>query len=445
MSRLSIREIHGKDGQPVAFPTGISFGSAGYGGINNIGLPGGQGFGIGVCPGPLPSGMAPMAGYNDPASDNYGNYQYQDGSVMCWVPAFYYKYGTGANGLTVNRVDVKPFSAYADVATAAAAGYALHRAFYDGGMAAGFFVDKYVPSNNAGTASSLRLGNPLSTAAAHNPIGGLTGAPANFYYGVIAAAKTRGANFFPGSRFIQAALALLSLAHAQASTSTAWNAWYDASGVTNYPKGCNNNALGDANDGALVFVSDGYTTANKTGSANLFSRTTHNGQNCGVADLNGTMWEIGLGLVTETAGTKFYLLKTTARMKDMTAGVGGALDLWGTAAQLAANYDELGATYGALTASSSNKVFGNAAQTLSEATSGLAWAAAGAGIPLVGGVGGTNAFGNDYMLDYRPGDMCPFAGGHWYDGAGAGVWALHLGSVRGASGNYVGFRAALYL
>ena len=413
--------------------------------VNDIGVMGGPGAGVGICPGPLPAGMAPIVGTTELGHDNYGNYMYSDGSIMVWIPAFFYKYGTGANGFAINIVSIKPRSAYTTVADANAAGYALHRAFYDGGERDGFFIDKYVPSNNSGTASSLLNGLPLSSAAAHNPFSGLTGAPTDAYYGCIAAAKTRGANFFPGSRFIQAALALLALAHAQASTSTAWNAWYDGTGVPNYPKGCNNNALGDANDGALVFVSDGYSTANKTGSANLFARTTHNGQNCGVADLNGTMWEIGLGLVTETAGTKFYLLKTSARMKDMTAGVGGALDLWGTAAQLAANYDELGATYGALTASSSNKVFGNAAQVLSEATSGLAWAAAGAGIPLVGGVGGTNQFGNDYCLDYRPGDMCPLAGGGWYYGADAGVWALHLSGVRGDSNAAVGFRAALYL
>ena len=441
--RWIVTSIAGTDNAPVAFPDGLTTGRP----PNDIGLAGSAGFGVGVCPGPLPAGMAPLFGYDNPAADNYGNYLYSDGSVMVWIPAFYYKYGTGANGFAVNLVDIKPFSAYADVATAAAAGYALHRAFYDGGMAAGFFVDKYVPSANAGTASSLRLGNPLSTAAAHNPIGGLTGAPANFYYGCIAAAKTRGANFFPSSRFIQAALALLALAHAQASTSTAWNAWYDAAGVTNFPKGNNNNALGDANDAAILYVWDNYAGNNsgKTGSANLFARTTHNGQNSGVSDLNGNMWEIALGLVTETAGTTFSVLKTGARMKDMTSGVGGALDLWGTAAQLAANYDVLGATYGALTASSSNKPFGNAAQVLSEATSGLAWQAAGAGIPLVGGTGGTNLFGNDYCLDYRPGDMCPLAGGYWSGGANAGVWALALDAVRGYSDAGVGFRAALYL
>jgi hypothetical protein len=446
MSNLSVRSITGKDGQPVAFPTGISFGNPSYGPINNIGLAGGQGFGVGICPGPLPAGMAGLSGYSDPASDNYGNYQYSDGSVMVWIPAFYYKYGTGANGLAVNVVSIKAFSAYAAVATANAAGYALHRAFYDGGVAAGVFVDKYIPSNNGGIASSLNNGKPLTSAAAHNPFSGLTGAPANFYYGAVAVAKTRGANFFPNSRFIQAALALLALAHAQASTSTAWNAWYDAAGVANFPKGCNNNAFGDYNDAALTFVWDGYaaTKSCKTGSANLFARTTHNGQNCGVADLNGCLWEVSLGLTTDDAGTTYYTLKTSVRMKDVTGGTGGATDAWG-AAGLAALYDSLGATYGAMTASGTNKVFGAAAQVLSEATSGLAWQAAGAGVPLVGGVGGTNAYGNDYMYDARPAAMCPVVGGTWNDGANAGVWALFLSAVRGLSDDSVGCRAALYL
>ena len=41
--------------------------------------------------------------------------------------------------------------------------------------------------------------------------------------------------------------------------------------------------------------------------------------------------------------------------------------------------------------------------------------------------------------------MCPLAAFNWAGGASAGVWALQLSYVRGASGNDVGFRAALYL
>jgi len=329
------------------------------------------------------------------------------------------------------------------LATANAAGYALHRAFYNGGLIQpGVFVDKYLCSNNGGIASSIKLGLPLSSNAAHNPFSGLTGAPTNAYYGAIAAAKTRGAKFFVNTRFIGAALALLSLAHAQASTSTTYCAWYDAGGITNYPKGCNNNALGDANDNALTFVSDGYSSCAQTGSANVLAKTTHNGQNCGVADLNGNIWEIQPGITSDD--TNFYLLKTSVDMASVTAGNTLATDLWGVTG-IAALYDSIGATYGALTASSTAKHFGAATQVLSEAVSDTAWAAAGTGIPLAAGVGGTNAYGNDGLWDYRTNEMCPRAGGDWSSGANAGVWALYLNNARGYSNNSVGCRAALYL
>ena len=276
--------------------------------INHIGTPGRQGFGVGICPA-LPAGFAPMAGYADPASPNYGNYQYSDGSIMCWVPAFYYRINDARNptyaGYTTNSVDVQPYGAFADVATANAAGYALHRAFYDAGsIQPGFFIDKYGCSNNSGTASSIKNASPLSTHATdHNPISALTGSPAANFGGCFAAAKTRGAAFFPAMRYQYAALALLSLAHGQAATSNAWCAWYDAAGTTNYPKGCNNNALADANDATVVYQSDGYSNCGKTGSATNFAKTTHNGQDSGVADLNGNMWEVSPG-ITCVSGTK---------------------------------------------------------------------------------------------------------------------------------------------
>ena len=493
--------------------------------MNDIGVAGAAGFGAGICPQP-PFGMYPLSNATfNPYSDDYGNYQYSDGSVMVWIPAFFYKFGTGANGLAINAVDVKPFSFYANVAAANTAGYALHRAFYDGGnIQAGVFVDKYKCSNNNGTASSIRGGNPLSTAAANNPIGGLTGAPANNYSGVIAAAKTRGANFFPGSLFVNKMLALLALAHAQASTSTTWCAWYHA--TNNFPKGCNN-ALGDANDAAILYTSAGnvtYPTAPKTGSANQFAKTTHNGQNCGIADLNGVIFEICIGLTAQVptstgagytsaatgyaigttsiplitgTGTvaagdmivfagdtnqyavttgiaapgtiviaapglkvaipaaatavsivpaSYYLPKTSVAMKSLTAGNTLSTDAWGSPA-LSNNFDNLGTAYGALWATGVSRAtpIGSASQVFDAATSGNAWAATGAGLPLAAGVGGTNAFGNDYLYDYRPNDMCPIAAFDWGSGTTAGVWALSLSHVRGDSSLGVGFRAALYL
>lgn len=444
MSTAIFNNFQGPNNSPANFPYGFTTGDGTpSSGVNNIGTPGQAGFGVGVCPGPLPDGMQPLPNVADVMSDNYGNYRYSDGSATVWIPAFFYKWGTGANGLALNAVDIKAFGHFASVAAANASGYALHRAFYDGGaVQPGVFVDKYLCSNNAGIASSLKNGNPLSSAGAHNPFSALNGAPANNYGGAIAAAKTRGAAFFCNTRFIFAALAMLAYAHARAASSTAYCAWWDASGVASFPKGCNNNALGDVNDGDIRYLSDGYSNCGKTGSANLFARTTHNGQNSGVADLNGNILEVTPGLTSD--GTTLYALKTTARMRAVTGGNSLTTDLWG-APGIAALCDALGETYQSLTASNSAKSFGSASQVFSAASAGADWAGAGLGIPLLTGVGGTNAFGGDGLWDYKIGEMCPLSGGHWGSGSMAGVWALDLSSVRATSAGYVGFRAALYL
>jgi hypothetical protein len=295
--------------------------------VNNIGTPGSFGFGVGVAPAAaLPVGMTPLSGYLDPTNDNYGNYQFADGSVMCWVPKFYYKVGTGSNGLAVNVIDVKPAAAYTDTAAANTAGYALHRAFIDGGAEqSGFFMDKYMASKNAWgsgfIASSIKNGLPISTASDHNPIGGLTAtAGINAYYACLDAAKARdgvngaknaASNFFCSSRFIQSALAMLSMAHAQASSTTAACAWWEPTLATAFPKGCNNNALADTNDTTVKFTSDGYSNCGKTGSGVPFAKTTHNGQNCGVADVNGLLYEVNPGL-TCIATTKAISAVTQA-------------------------------------------------------------------------------------------------------------------------------------
>lgn len=448
MSTIIARTVRSPDASPVSFPNGIVIGTAtGAGSINHIGVAGQQGFGVGIAPS-LPTNMAKLYGTDDPASDTYGNYQYSDGSIMVYVPAFYYKYGTGVNGFALNVVDVKAFSFYADVATANAAGYALHRAFYNGGaIRPGFFVDKYLVSRNGSIASSVKNGIVLTSATR----GGLADTPfsilgqANAFHGAIGVARTRGATFHPKTMFQNAALALLANAHGSASTGTTYNAWYSA-GATNFPKGNNNNALGDAQDASIAYVWDGnaaYAGTGRTGSANFFSKTTHNGQNCGVADLNGLVFEITpFGLCSN--GTSFFLLNTSVDVNTITNGVTLATDAWG-ATGLAAMYTNIGATFGALTASNSNKVFGSASQVLSEATSGTAWAMTGAGVPLAGGVGGSNQFGNDFMYDARPNELCPLVSGNWNDSSDAGVWALYCTYVRGTSYALCGLRAALYL
>lgn len=293
--------------------------------VDSIGVPGEKFFGVGRVS-RAPTGYTELTG-----DENYGNYQYSDGSVQVCVPQFWERYGHIDNqtyaAYGVNSVDIKPKGYFASEAVANAAGYSLNSAFIDGNQHKPVvFVDKYMCSNNGGIASSIKNGNPLSTAANHNPFSGLTGAPANNSAGAWVAAKTRGANFFVASRFIYAALALLSLAHGQAATSTTNCAWYDATGTANFPKGCNNNALGDVNDASVLYTSDGHSNCGKTGSGVPFAKTTHNGQACGIADLNGLMWEISQGVTciatskTITAATQANPVKLTMTAHGMTTG-----------------------------------------------------------------------------------------------------------------------------
>ena len=202
-----------------------------------------------------------------------------------------------------------------------------------------------------------------------------------------------------------------------------------------------------AQDADILYVNDGngtYAGAAKTGSANLFARTTHNGQNSGVCDLNGNFYEFTPGLTSN--GTNYFLLNSAVAMKNVTGSNTLATDLFG-ATGLAAMYTDLGTTYGAITKSGGWKYFGAATQVFSEATSGTAWAVAGCGIPLLAGTGGTNAFGNDGLYDPTPAvnEMAFLSSGHWNYSSNAGVWCAGLSSGRTDSSYAIGFRSALYL
>lgn len=418
--------------------------------INNIGVQGRANFGVGVTDA-IPVGMIEMEGTRLPEHPNYGNYQYTDGSVMVWIPMFYYRWGSLESSRSAayskNSLDVKSKHDFADLAAANAAGYALHRAFYDNGQIKdGFFVDKYLCSNKAGVASSIKNGDPLSASGQNNPFSGLTGAPSDSFGGAIKAAKTRGSEFFATTIFVQRALSLLSVAHAQAATSADNCAWYDAAGITNFPKGCNNNSRADANDPTVTYTSTGFQGAGKTGSAFNFDRTTHNGQTNGVADLNGNMYEISMG-ITQLSGT-FYALKTTVKAAALTGGESTSTDAWG-ATGIAANYVTLGASIGALTGANRSICVGNTTQQVfSNALSGAAWQASCAGIPLTTGVsgGGTNLFGNDVIYDNRVDNLCPAVGGYWAEYTGTGVWMTSFYDSYGKGNNTsAGLRSALYV
>jgi hypothetical protein len=255
---------------------------------------------------------------------------------------------------------------------------------------------------------------------------------------------------------MQDALATLSLAHGQAATSVTHCAWYDAAGITNFPKGCNNGALADSNDSTVTYATGGDAgNANKpkTRATANFAKTTHNGQECGIADINGTVYQSLIGLtMAGTSGTdstanttgNAYILKRTADFGALTGGHGGANDAWGTTASLTTNFDLIngfepwGATVGwTYLGNGSNAVFSNA-------TSGTDYSRKGCGIPLLTGTNatGTSQFGNDGCYQTGVANQVPIAGGHLTASALAGAFCRSWNHHRSGNVTVIGFRAA---
>ena len=121
---------------------------------------------------------------------------------------------------------------------------------------------------------------------------------------------SRGNNFVLMSVFLATMMADLADAHYQACfrnnnfESCAW-----AKVAPYQPKGCNNNALGDTNDSSVVYKSSGHSNCGLTGGVTdtILAKTTHNGQSCGVADVNGLMWEVASGYITDINGIHLVL------------------------------------------------------------------------------------------------------------------------------------------
>lgn len=347
---------------PMSFQTAAVF-------SGSIGEQGAQGFGVGVYPGQLPEGFTEMEGARDKASANYGNYTYTDGSVMVFVPRFYYRFGDLSSPRYLkygrNAIDVVGIETFADEASANAAGYVMHRAFKDGGQhKVGFFIDKYLASKNESTGcKSVGEGIPISLTNVRAPTrsAGMStteGVCGGNLSDAVLLARSRGIGRFNcASIFMYGALAFLSFAHAQASTSTAYCAWYNE--PHNFPKGCNDGALRDINDSSVQYALGeqhasqwGGATVRKpqTGGCYTPAKVAHNGQLCGVMDLNGVMHEVAIGVtaygVRENDRSYYQTsregcLKESVALASLTHGWGGATDVWQSAAGFGSLYETL--------------------------------------------------------------------------------------------------------
>ena len=430
------------------------------------------GFSIEPCPATVPYavlGLAMLAGTNSKGHDDYGNYIHTDGSIVCFAPRKWYRIGHVDSPryatYGANAIDIEPGYAFADEAEANAAGYVLHRAFIDGGnMQEGFFIDKYTASKKAtdsNVAVSVKNGIPISltTDANYTNSSGMTGCVGQLH-DAVTLCRARGEGWNVSTGFMKAWLVIASIAHGQAATSTTECAWYDPTGVKNFPKGCNNGSLSDSVDSSVIYETAGDAGAAgkpKTGSAGEFAKTTHNGCANGVADLNGGMWEVDIGVTnfgtSATASTQIlddtiYVLKQSVALADLTGDFDTATSIWGTAANLADKYDLVTAPIPIGSEHSSNVYWGNGTNAvLDDALSGQGRDLCGympKNTDSVLSSGGSNLFGNDYIYKYNRQNMFVRSCGYWVTGGDAGLSTRSFVSYRASSVYTAGFRAGAY-
>lgn len=250
----------------------------------NIGVAGTMGFGVAAIKDELlPSGYTKLTGHTDVAHPNYGAVMDVNGSVFYYIPPHYKK-------MVGNEIHIS---------VVALSGYVKSRAFYDSPF--GFLFSAYLMGNIGGKLVSKQFSDPVSVNSLHNPIGSLNSAPSNTYGGFIDACKSSG--YKTPTLFEWTVIQDLALAQSQSGASSALCAYNDVAPF--FPKGNNDNALRDTDDTSLTFTASGYSNCALTGSASNKAKTTHNGQNCGIADVNGNMFKIvtGLTFLAKTGAT----------------------------------------------------------------------------------------------------------------------------------------------
>ena len=386
--------------------------------------PGKLGFGCGVCSTELAKekGLTGMPGFESVDSPNYGNYQDKEGSVFVFIPKFYFKWEK--NKVLISDTEQS--------------GYVIHRAFINAGKELdGFFIGKYQMSANGLSKKNV--------AVWHSAQGNAYLAKAQEKNNTLSKSQYTIINIFMFN-----ALAILAKAQSQAGRNAAWM------DVPPYlPKG-NNNSGSDVNDSSVRFT--GSQPAN-CGSGVPFAKTTHNGQNCGVADLNGNVWEFALGITCDRA--KFYYVKESTDFTKFvhTVGTGASNAVqhaWGDTAYLNnpnGFYEELSTTGIPYGGSSEHISFGNADNQVFPFTTDKKdqkYVQCCAGIPLTSGSmngssAGTEEFGNDviYYVNYKTQHLMLRLGGSYGDSAAAGVFIQNLAASRTNSYQYSGSRLAI--
>jgi hypothetical protein len=468
-----------------------------------IGLPGLHGFGVGCCrPELLPNDMALLPGTYDRYSPNYGNYVHiPSASIVCFLPAHYVDIQSPGN------TDAPSYGTKVVISSTQSGNNVLAKVFRNnGGELTGVFVDKYQGSNcrpdGSGRPNSTdglpgtlpETGGILASRPLHWPVSstGISGTlrspfsycnstvlnpfattPADNSSGVWAACKSRGENWYPVPVWMGIHLGFLALAHAQALLTTSGTpvtgatsnaAWMDTAPYA--PKG-NNNSGSDVNNTNLIFyrtdipgannvsgfageASRSFTSAALINTSSAVEHTTHNGQLCGIVDVNGNQWEIMPGLTNVGGLNTGY--KVFSDLDDYTSVSSNAnITSAANVITLAADVADDGVWWG-----DDNTwtylvpdVNGTYHPSSTWSANYTRKAMAECGLPRQAGTSltqtSTNIFGGDGLYKRHVNDLLPSIGGSWEAGARAGSFAISLVDSSSSTGLGSGTRAIRFL
>ncbi len=405
--------------------------------LSSLGTAGSFGFGVGVAPHTLAAhyGLVGMDGYQNPISPKYGNYLHiASGSIMVYIPKHYVKYTHDtAAPYYGTRIDISNFQDD---------GYKLPRVFINNGFEVpGIFVDKYKGSIVGNVFVSKRNLDPASTHTSHNPISACTAngkTPTNTLGGIYDAVKSRGDAFSPLSVFLATMMADLADAHYQAcyrNNNFESCAWADV--LPYQPKGCNNNALKDTDDSSVVYTAGPYSNCGLTGGVTdlILPKTTHNGQACGVADVNGLMWEVASGYITSSSGAHL-VLKESVDIATLTSANAYDSSFY-DAVNIPITLDNTQVCLG----NGTNKIYDGSVDRTSNS-----YKIDSLGIPCNNNAlstAGDKRFGNDGIWKYKVNEMALLVFGAWVSSSLSGLRCRNMDSVRANSSYSMGGRAYL--
>lgn len=295
---------------------------------------GGLGAGVAYLPETAATvGLTPMNGANDTSHENFGNFVDSDDNVFVCIPLMFYKADTDTrNEAFYNKPNIY-------ISYVPKEGYAPFYAFKksDDTYVPCVFVSKYLmgigrvkgKSKDHQKAISKKNQDAVSSTSSDNycsikQIPGCQPKNNNFFkaansmneHTVLHYAAMRFVYYMVAEAHMQAAVRKFG---SISSVPSFICAYLDV--VPYFPKGCNNNNLGDRDDRSIRYTQGAFSLENcgMTGSCSTPAKTSFNGQKCGIVDMGGLVYEVDAGYIVAEYGvhTQTFALKGIDLLKSL--------------------------------------------------------------------------------------------------------------------------------